>query len=250
MHEPFESVTVTPRIKQGATDITGQTQNVIVGQQISLTSVVPLSGNTITSQSWTIPGTIVGGYAPSANSAAAPASVNTTVGSVTFYWVDGADGRQVTYSATLNDGKMYKAVTTFNVKRPTGSMSATAEPSSAIVIGTVQTFLAYEYGTATAGNSGVHLVNNYSIPTGFSGSFEWAQVVTSSTVNRTSTTGVSQSKSCVGGDSYPYDTKTPTDDSPFEELLTGYKENKRSDGLSMWLMFKPTAGTSQIWGAP
>lgn len=236
---------VTPKILMGTSDITNQTQNVIVGQEISLSGQV--TGGTITSQAWTIPGTIVAGYTASATSATLTSSVPTNGNSVKFYWVDGADTRMVKYSVTLSDGNTYTASTTFNVKRPSGSMTATAAPSTAIVIGPVQGFTAYEYGTATGGNNGVQFVSSYSIPTGFSGSFEWAQVVTSNTTTRTSSTGVIQSRSCVGSDSYPISLINSANDSPWEAVLSGYKESKRTDSFTIWLMFRPTAGATNIW---
>jgi len=88
---------VTPKIMFNGQDITGTTQSVVVGQQIALTASY---GNiTPTSQSWTVPGTTVGGF-NTALTSGGPTGTNFTQQSTTFYWVGAANTQTVTF--TLN----------------------------------------------------------------------------------------------------------------------------------------------------
>lgn len=126
-------IVVKPKIQimRDGTDITGMTQNVIVGQQMSLSAMV--SGGNPSTQQWTIPPKAIKDYVVICNVDSSGDCLDPTSGTevpltdlsnstVDYYWVDGGEGRQVNYSATVK-GAQNSAIATFNVKRPTGTIS-------------------------------------------------------------------------------------------------------------------------------
>ncbi len=111
-------------IYRATTLATDKTSDEIIGRQMNYTAVVLPSDLTPT-YSWSIPGTYVRDYKIiySTSSAATSASVvklsqsDLQKQSVTYYWVDGQDGRALTVDATVSS-KSLKAKTTCNVKEP------------------------------------------------------------------------------------------------------------------------------------
>jgi hypothetical protein len=91
----YEPIDVQPRILlggPGGTDITNKPQSVVVGQQIILYGDYLPSGVTVNSQSWSVPGTIVGGFngvVTNGGSTTADLSQRST----TFYWVTAANSQ-------------------------------------------------------------------------------------------------------------------------------------------------------------
>jgi hypothetical protein len=116
---------VVPEIDFGGADITDLTGlSAVTGQQIALTTVAPLpSGVSISSQSWTVPGTTVGGFAATSYLLGVPLTggplpTDFSENSNTFYWVDAANARQVRYEVTLSDGQILDSYALFNVGGP------------------------------------------------------------------------------------------------------------------------------------
>lgn len=234
---------VSVKIKQDGTDITGTTHNVIVGQKISLTAEILPAGTSTTNNQWTIPGTRIANYVVqytdqlSPTTATVTSLTNLTATSVDFYWVDGADGRTVTFSFKVS-GKSFNAGATFNVKRPTTQITST---TGAVSINTAFGNLEMSFGTPTA--RGIVFSGEVSIPQGFSGDTQWVQVVTISKT-RTLTDGTVQTASGSGLDTYyPY---PGNDDSPGVDLTSSYTQRTVNDGYQTYLMFKPSIANS-IW---
>src|SRR5438552_2431174 len=91
-------VAVVPKILVNGSEFTG-TQNVIVGQKISLS--YSTGGATVTNPSWSVPGTTTGGYNvtytnPDGDTEALAPDAALNVASPIFYWVDGGSSRTVT----------------------------------------------------------------------------------------------------------------------------------------------------------
>jgi len=131
--------TVSVRILLGGssgTDITGMTESRYVGQQTVLyASYTPPSGVTVNSQSWSVPGTTVGGFndaTPCGTTPCGQTATNFNQQSTTFYWTVPANFQTVTFTLNLSDGESPYGETFFDVYGPTlGSPGVTTPPTSA-----------------------------------------------------------------------------------------------------------------------
>jgi len=248
---PLNVVQVKVKLADG-TDITNTTRDVIVGQKISLTVEVLPSGTSFTSPQWTIPGNRIANYAVTCTgsgtppecqaptSAAVTALTNPTDAAVDYYWVDGADGRQVQYSITVS-GSNITGQATFNVKRPTAQVTAT---TGTVAVGSPFGNLELHYGTTSI--PGISFSRTITVPTGFAGATQWVQTVTTLR-RRQLNSGAWERWSGTGLDTtYPYDSGSSTSDSPGNPLSSDYLQVTADDSFTMWLMFKPDGATS-IW---
>jgi hypothetical protein len=261
------SAVVKPKVDilLNSTVITGTSRDVIVGQSISLSSQVQSGGLTATSKQWTVPGTRVANYVvvcsgplqgdgttqcqntPSPGTSGTVTSLtNLATDNISYYWVDGGDGRQVQFSVTVN-GVSNSATATFNVKRPTATVTATT--------GTVAVDSNYPNGFALhfgnpSGTPGVTFTPSITIPSGFTGTTEWIQMANS---NRTFQPNVgSQVVFTASGldTTYPYSFNNSTADSPGTAFSAcDFTSATTNDSFTMWLMFKPnvSSGFTAIW---
>jgi len=153
----------TVNISFNGNTVNGQTVNVVVGQEINLTTSVDPGGGTVTNSQWTVPGgnsDRIANYVISftnsqSSTSATVTNLNTlTNSSVDFYWTSGGNGRTVQYSAKVN-GKSVHAQVTFNVQRPTASIMTTTGTPAVFVPsdGSLAGVLALEYGDSW-GDSG------------------------------------------------------------------------------------------------
>jgi hypothetical protein len=239
-----------------STKITDTTTNVIVGQQISLSAAVnpPIS---ISQPQWTIPGTRIGNYVVTFTNPSSPTNATVTSltsndlsqSSITFYWVDGGDNREVKYSFT-SGGKAYSGKATFNVKRPTAQVTAGTNASTTIDSATGQLELHLGVPPPSSSPPGIAFSRSLTVPMGFSGDAQWVQVFSRFNGTALFTNGQTLSFQRDGLDKvYPYDTAASTSDSPGVILNSSVFTSTSADYIAtMWLMFKPT-GTSgtAIW---
>jgi hypothetical protein len=230
-----------------STKITDTTTNVIVGQQISLSAAVnpPI---TIQSPQWTIPGTRIGNYVVTyTNPTSATSGVvtqlttaNLSQSSITFYWVDGGENREVKYSFT-SGGKSYSGKATFNVKRPTVEVTTV---TGTVVVAQPFGQLELVYGNVFI--PGIKFTRaNLSIPMGFSGDTYWVQVA-NVTRTRRRNDGTDDIFTGSGLDNrFSYSVNDPnatqTNDSPGLALTSDYTNASVTDSYQMWLMFKPSS---------
>jgi hypothetical protein len=229
---------VEVHILQNGADITNTTQDVIVGEKISLTAEVQPSGTTFTNQQWTVPGSRVANYVATLSSGTLTPLSNLAGSSVDFYWVDGGDGRQVQYSITI-DGIPLGSAATFNVKRPTATVTTS---TGTIAVRSEGTACVLRFGNPTT--HGIDFSSSLQLPQGFSGAAQWVQIVT---VNRSfkDTSNNCWQFSATGLDTtYPYDSASSTEDSPGSILESDQTTQNVSDSFQMWLMFRPPGG---IW---
>jgi hypothetical protein len=116
------------------TNLTLQTNTVIVGQQmnwycqLSVTNAL-LNNGELTNFQWTVPGYAISNYVVAADASSAMVVTNfpTINSNVVFYWVDGASYRVIQCSATVQ-GKLVTGQAVFNIYRP--SVTFTDEPPS------------------------------------------------------------------------------------------------------------------------
>jgi hypothetical protein len=256
------------------TVLTGQTNEVIVGQQMNLKCQLMISNEVITvfpltNFQWTVPGFAISNYVVAAGASSAVVYTNfpTTKSNVVFYWVDGASNRAVQCSATAQ-GKTFTAQATFNVLRPTGQIM--------VFTGTIAvdanynngqaSFFALHYGTASLmpGIAGILFTNQVTMPPGNNYNYgntsftvEWIQEVNSSSRQfQTNTAGgawyerqIALETNSVLDTGYPYPGSVSSSeaiDAPAESLDNStnsvWKTVSTSDNFTMWLMFKPAGG--------
>jgi hypothetical protein len=238
---PAAACGVTVDIRMGGQSIKNKTQDTIVGRQINLEGVV--SGGTPTSKSWSIPQKRIKNYTASSASATVTDLTENDLSqsTVAFYWVDGGNGRTVTYTVTVN-GQVYPASTTFNVKRPTSTLTST---TGSVTISNSWDGLEMCYGVP--GTPAISFSRTYSEPPAFSGgTCTWVQVVASTTRRRLSNGDVWWRKSGTNlcDTTYPYPGGASTDDSPGEGLRGDYKRVvvSQNETFSMYLMYTPVGG--------
>ncbi|HKV42015.1 MAG TPA: hypothetical protein VJX67_22615, partial [Blastocatellia bacterium] len=236
----------------GGARITGQTQNCIVGQQINLTAVVQGSSSPITNTKWAVPGSTVGSYTvqytPPSDPASPPAPTSASVTAATFtnaattyYWVDGGDGRNVTFSCKAG-GKTISATTTFNVAQPTAKFSSKTVGTISVDSACLN-ILALHYG-CSLGVPGIKYTSSATIPAGFDGVTQLVQVVTSTTRTHSQSDGQPTAKgSNLLDTAFPYGSD---EDAP-EELFAGSDRSVSvNDSFTIWLIFQPKSDNS-IW---
>jgi hypothetical protein len=236
------------KIRRGGNDITNQTSDVIVGQQISLTTEVLPTGTSSSNLAWIIPGNSIENYVvtytnpTSLTSAAVTQLTNFTSATINFYWVNGADERRVTYSARVGE-KTFSVQALFNVKRPTAQI--TISTGTAQITSSWPPGLGLYLGVPT--QVGIAFSSNVTIPSGFTGQTQWVQIWNKFRRVRASDGFWYRSSGSGLDSSYPYSSAAWANDSPgvaFDTHL-GVIINESYD---MYLMFQPT-GLSEptIW---
>jgi hypothetical protein len=236
------SLTVQVDIRQGANTITDQTQDTIVGRNIALEGVVLPAGMTVTHQ-WTVAGKRIAYYAANQNSATVTPLSDLTSSSVSYYWLDGGEGREVVYAPIVN-GHQFSVKTTFNVKTPSGQVY---KATGTIGIDSpVQTLV--EYGEP-ADIPGVRFdLVTFSEPAGFAGgATAWWQVINSTERWRYDCGGAWLAAGSLLCDlPFPYSTDAYSDDSPGQVFESTSYYYAIDDTFSTYLMYKPT-GSAAIW---
>jgi len=159
--------------------------------------------------------------------------------------VDGGEGRQVTHTIYYGN-KSNIATTTFNVKRPTASV--TTETNHVAADANYVNGLALHFGNVTDGDQGIKFTQSVTEPTGFTGGdTEWVQIVDATYRARQYNNGDWEHLSGSGLDTeYPYATGTTTDDSPGTVLSDTYKKKTVDDYFTMYLMYIPTGDSIYV----
>ena len=233
-------------IKQGSNNITGTTQNAIVGQQISLSVEVVGTTEAVSNIQWSVPGTRVANFVGSASTGTLTQLSNLNVTPLTFYWADGGDNRQVTLGCRIGTTQFDKSAT-FNVKRPTASVT-TSTGTVALDLASGGTFSLHFGVLSTSGTPGITFSRSITLPTGFTGDTQWVQVVDSTLRTKTPNGGNMLTLQGSGLDTtYPYAVGSSTEGSPRSGISPcDFSSISVSDSYTMWLMFRPT-GTNAIW---
>jgi hypothetical protein len=163
--------------------------------------------------------------------------------SIQFYWVDGADSRQVTFSCKV-EGQSYSAQATFNVKRPTATFASTSGASVALD-SACNGFLSLHYGCSAQAFGVRFATTNLVIPSGFSGDTQLVQIVDSTERLLVKINGkkMRQSGEGVLDTSFPYGIDW---DAPKQPLDPDDVRAKATDSFTMYLVFKPSTPNS-IW---
>ncbi len=241
-------LTVRPKIRilRDGTDITNIPQNVVVGQQIKLSATVV--GGASSNIQWTIPETRIADYKLTCSTSTRCESgqvtplTNLNNQDVDFYWVDGANGRQVTVTINVG-GQQYSKSATFDVSKPTVNLSRTLGQVGVRLESNNYWYL--RFGSDIF--SGIDFVaSGFSGPPG-----NKAFVQTTNPLRRVQLkTGNWCRWGAEGLDSrFPYILGSNTaEDSPGSLLNDGDLRATASDAFKMYYMYKPTGVSGlTIW---
>lgn len=231
----------------GGNNVTGKTTSVVVGQQIALSNSVSLPACvSVTGQQWSVPsGSAVGGFSASSTSGSVVALPANTTPTYTFHWVSpNSSGATMTYQYTISGGGSSAsspiASATFTVAGPTVSSMSTPTGSVGIFAGPKLGF----------GPVGIKFTATTTTPSGDTGQFRFAQLITNDTLTLTTTSGTVQTcvnktqpatTSGTGLDTqYPYATGTTTQDSPSVGLNSStYNKEARAFSAKMYFLWDP-----------
>jgi hypothetical protein len=230
---------IVPRILLGGsngTDVTGQSQPAVVGQQIVLYASYALPpGITVASQSWSPPGIIVGGFnTGSTNGGSYSATLNQQ--QTTFYWVTPIINQPTTFTLNLSDGKVKTVSTTFNISGPSAPGIATAIDQLRIIGNNLMRF-------GQTGGNGITFTASSTPPAGYSWSYVWYQLRTADSDHAvfnggslSCTTGASAAQPHLDG-SAPYSAGAQAYDSPNIALPSGDSQLSRTFSAKMYLLW-------------
>lgn len=236
-------------------NVTGMTQNVVVGQQVLLSTNISIpSGLAVSSNQWTIAGTVVGGYRASTSSGSVVMPILTNR-SATIYWAYPAQGLSVKYSYCMNNGQCSPTVTTtFNVSGPSGGTMVSSALSQVYIANLsfcssgrpAGPYLVYALGAT--GNACSWMVTTpgiiFNSPTGYSntsgGGFIQAQLISHDTLTGGGTTYGPGLDTSWPGWTVPF----PHNDNPNIYLAPTYTTLTRSFQATSFLMWQSSTSGS------
>jgi hypothetical protein len=234
---------ITVDLWYGGACVTDETQDTIVGRPVCMYALVSPEDVEVTAQQWSVPGYAIANYTADEDSATVtPLSGLSGSNMVGYYWVDGGDGRQVTYTATVG-GQQFSATTTFNVKRPTASITATTgEVAADDALGAWK--LHFGIPNGGKGSDGIYFERTLTEPAGFEGgTAKWVQVVDYFLLRRRLVNTWEYIVMSLRLDTaYPYSANASTQDSPSNSLSAAFNRYTREDEYSMYLMYRPASG--------
>lgn len=245
------AVQAKPQIKLGSTDISNQTNTTVVGSRRILLATTSIS-MPITGWNWSVPGSRVADFQISSNQTVGQkvelTALNTST--VSFVWTDAGPNLAVTCDLTIG-GEVASVSTVYNVLKP-GTSIAVTESSVGVVAGIQVDALQYgiiptdEYSPV---DPGIKFVTSYTNPPGFSGNYQYWQVVDSTVRKKKNQFGqLLQFSAAKVLDAAPYwdDGIGMTHDSPSQAVQYGdyvYAD----DALTMYLMYRPIGGSGNIF---
>jgi hypothetical protein len=162
---------------------------------------------------------------------------------VTFYFIAAANSQQVTftlnYMDNLNNSQSTSATATFNIAGPTSGTVST--PLGQWQINSNSSGFELDFGFPIPPDQGIQFnAPHATAPTGYTGTFEWAQLVTSDQITFTAGSSTSTCTSGTGLDNvFPYGTGLSVADSPPVGLPSADSKVTRSDSFTMYFMWSP-----------
>jgi uncharacterized repeat protein (TIGR01451 family) len=191
------------------TVVSGGTQPTVVsvGEKIDLTATVGglPSGVSVTRSSWGVTGVVVGSYTQSTQTAAKTDFLDPGTNQAVFYWTnsDNVTNYQVTYTATLSDGRTLPVTGAFKVVRPSpAAISATIladAPGKPAINATDQGFFNPSIPSLNLGynvaNGQPGITFDFSLTATFHGLAAMTQLVQFSTTRQTGTASITTTSS-------------------------------------------------------
>lgn len=255
-------------ILRDGNDITGTTQNVVVGERINLSLETNPEGETPTSIQWSIGGNRVANYVANSASGTVTLLQNLTSPTLTYYWVTSGQQIEVSLTATIFGTSVTKYAY-FNVTKPDpNAPSVTLPTNGQLNINTLTgctnssggPFLVFGNvsGPApgcpgvTTGQAGIIFAPPTTTPPTTStppGSFFFVQLVTGDTVvysspSGTTTCTATNTPGLDGAYPYPYNNIYTATDAPQSPLPSTYTNASRNFGATMYLMWQSNTSGS------
>jgi hypothetical protein len=243
------------------TDLTAQTNTVIVGQQMNFTCQLSITNQFMTNFPlanflWTVPGTAISNYlvAADTNSAIVWTNFSTTSSNVVFYWSDGASNFILQCSATV-DGKPVTGQAVFNVLKPSADLIAFTNGAVTIDANGDSSGVNLYWGKApllfTSTNYGIRFYATNIVLNGCpsSSTFKYVQLGTIQ-AEHNYTNGTSTQYTGSGLDTrYPAFSFSATEQFDHEEdepsePVGDSAQVWRSDHFTMYLLFQPNSANS------
>jgi len=240
---PLHGVMLIPdQITRDNNPINSTNNTVVIGQQMNLTNMISgVPTNAITYWKWSIPGangntntdTAIYDYEPNTNNSnytnlVTPTNYLTNSSGIPFCnFFFTAPGTNQVSCTTVIYGQTNTVSATLNVLGPPNArMTANTNAAAPIAVDgnyfrtNPPTWL--HFGQAQYGMDGITFSQANSNPSGVNGNFTWVQVINSDLAAITNATSGTVVHTTSGFDSepYPYDTNTPTSDSPASPLLS------------------------------
>jgi hypothetical protein len=264
-------------LQRNGTSITDMTTDVIVGQKMSLTSVLQPAGLTIASRQWTVPGGPIKDYTQAQAKAEVTqlAAADLQGANVDqYYWIDGGNGREVTCQVVIA-GITFDAKTTFNVLRPAAKLTAEymteytiSDPVVNVGGGIIGVPISLHFGTHTPLRPGITWTGTVTTPVGGTGEIAMLQTINplrrvqdnDGTFFRLTTNGVyvlddegteEDGKGCVLKRSRIQiaDSEVKTsqhDDTPVQPVTAEQRWGLADDYFHLYLVYRPS-GQDSIW---
>ncbi len=171
-----------------------------------------------------------------------------------------ADATWTPYSASVtgnlvftngNPSRPFSSQGEFNMFRPKAKITTTTR---AVIVASRLGSPTLSFGLPLPNQQGILFTATILVPDGFSGSYEWAQIVNNSQATRQRASDLKYDRyHSAGLDSvFPYGSDPPdnplqTTDSPDYGLLGGFLEyNALTDEFEMWFMFQPNPVGSHL----
>jgi hypothetical protein len=250
-------VTIWRETDKGWTEITDNTENILIGEKLKLKADVKPSG---AAGQWSVPGTLIKEF--DGNTTPPKKSQPDLKGEIIeFAWVDGAFGGkevEVKYSATA-EGRPVSGSVTFKVFKPKIALEIDAAPKAnlgLIGFGPNASDAAFELFLGPNNhNSGMHIAAKVEMPPEFAGSpyrVQYVQLVTAdSWALETRGNSVQPIRDQIPKNSldgqYPYPStkdgeKTIMNDTPGGPFSLVMRKLYIQDRFQTYVMFIPTAG--------
>jgi hypothetical protein len=167
---------------------------------------------------------------------------------VDFYWVDGADRREVIYSITVS-GRVYSAKATFDVKKPNVEINKSQSPVIGIILSFNEPYFKYGDSLISPGVRFVANTNN----SGVTGEYKWVQTYAENKTIRLTNPlfgcrvgRIAERKGTGLDEPYPYRAGNLLEDTPQIGLNTSFDKLTVNDSSVSYFMFKPNTANS-IW---
>jgi fibronectin type 3 domain-containing protein len=238
-------VVVTVNIKRNGQIITDTTQNATVGEKVVLEADVQPPGTAFSITGWTVAGNPIANYTANTGSGRVTRLGTLTQPAATFYWVEGGNGRPVTLTVSIG-GQPTTVSATFNVKRPSATVTATVTGTVAKAV--VQGTCSMQFGDPNA-PSGRGIVFRRTLEQGVAGTTAWVQIAYPRSTRR-ETNNTCWLRQGPGLDAtFPYGGTLDveeTADSPRVALEIDAVAKTAADEFDMWLLFMPP-GNGSIW---
>jgi hypothetical protein len=235
-----------------------------IGRPVDLhTELFPTILGPVTSQ-WTLPGSYIKNYTTSGSAAVLTDMTNSDKAgtNVYYYWTKGANDQSVQYRCTYDTASMWDSAQ-FDIQEPTIAITRVNTGTALFIDEASSKGLSSGDFSATPIDVGMDIKAVVTSPSLFDGQFRFTQTVNS--LRQTKPVGgvLAPISGCDTGGEYWLDTRVyyagpfnvnkgvtetdSTDDTPLNGVNAAIEELRVTDQFRMYVMYKPTVETNDIW---